>query len=130
MDDYVSKPIRPALLTEALGRAPSPGHRTLWSRAAAHLEHDAIVGKLLDGAWPVAELRELPALDRPSLELLELYLDDAAAQLRWPSIAGLERGDARVRGRSGASPQGREPQRRRRAGVSDRRRARNPRQRK
>jgi signal transduction histidine kinase/CheY-like chemotaxis protein/HPt (histidine-containing phosphotransfer) domain-containing protein len=89
MDDYVSKPIRPALLREALSRClplavqhDSPG-------VPAPREGDAIVGPTLDGAM-VAELRELAGEELP--ELLELYLEDAVAQVRVLAQA-LEHGD-------------------------------------
>jgi signal transduction histidine kinase/DNA-binding NarL/FixJ family response regulator len=90
MDDYVSKPIRPALLAEALSRAlPSPGDDGA-AGVAAPRETEAIVDELLDRAL-VAELRELQGAELR--ELFDLYTDDAAAQLRVLAHA-LEHGDA------------------------------------
>jgi CheY-like chemotaxis protein/HPt (histidine-containing phosphotransfer) domain-containing protein len=89
MDDYVSKPIRPALLREALSRClPSPLQHDAPSAPVQH-EGDTVAGPLLDAAM-VAELRELSGDALP--ELLELYLDDAAAQLL-VIVGALERGD-------------------------------------
>ncbi len=83
MDDYVSKPIRPTLLAEALERwidAPEP---------QASEEAFPPLSELLDQAT----LAELRALHGDGLrELLELYLDDVASQM--PRLAAaLERGE-------------------------------------
>jgi len=74
MDDYVSKPIRPQLLVEALRRhverpAPAPVERP---------QADQLTGELLDPAT-LAELRELHG--DGLRDLLELYLDDVASQM-------------------------------------------------
>ena len=89
MDDYVSKPLRPDLLRSALSRClpspPDPGE----SVAARAPEQDAITGNLIDEPT-LAELRELAADDLP--ELVELYINDAAAQAL-VLIQALEQGD-------------------------------------
>jgi signal transduction histidine kinase/DNA-binding NarL/FixJ family response regulator len=90
MDDYVSKPIRPALLRDALSRCLPSAVQHDAPGAPAQREGDAIVGPLLDAAM-VAELRELAGDGLP--ELLELYLEDAAAQVRVLAQA-VEHGDA------------------------------------
>jgi two-component system, sensor histidine kinase and response regulator len=78
MDDYVSKPLRPNLLRDALLRTrPSRGDQGESAGAGAR-EPDEITGELLDGST-LAELRELQGDDLR--ELIELYLDDATAQL-------------------------------------------------
>jgi signal transduction histidine kinase/HPt (histidine-containing phosphotransfer) domain-containing protein/ActR/RegA family two-component response regulator len=89
MDDYVSKPIRPALLRDALTRCLSSAIQHDAPGLPAQREGDVIVGPLLDGAM-VAELRELAGEGLP--ELLELYLEDAAAQVRVLAQA-LQHGD-------------------------------------
>ena len=89
MDDYVSKPLRPNLLAGALARwLPSPPDRRE-SIVAPPPEEDEITGTLLDQA-ALAELREVAADDLH--ELVELYLNDAAAQAL-ALIAALEQGD-------------------------------------
>ena len=75
MDDYVSKPIRPQLLAEALERwvklgGGDPGDGAEQTARA--------VGGLLEEST-LAELRELHG--DALRELLELYLDDVAAQM-------------------------------------------------
>jgi signal transduction histidine kinase/DNA-binding NarL/FixJ family response regulator len=92
MDDYVSKPIRPALLRDALSRCLPSAVQHHAPVVAAQREADPIVGSLLDAAM-VAELRELAGEGLP--ELLELYLEDAAAQVRILAQA-LERGDPSI----------------------------------
>ncbi|HEY5389750.1 MAG TPA: ATP-binding protein [Solirubrobacteraceae bacterium] len=83
MDDYVSKPIRPTLLAEALERwidAPEP---------VVGEEEVQRPSELLDEAT-LAELRELHG--GGLRELLELYLDDVASQM--PRLAAaLQRGE-------------------------------------
>ena len=90
MDDYVSKPLRPSLLASALTRClPSPpDHRA--SVGARPPEQDEIIGELLDEPT-LTELRELAADDLR--ELVELYLNDAAAQAL-VVMAALEQGDS------------------------------------
>ena len=89
MDDYVSKPLRPNLLRDALARClPSPGDHGESSGAGAR-EPDEITGELLDRST-LAELRELQADDLR--ELIELYLDDATPQLL-ALVEALERAD-------------------------------------
>jgi signal transduction histidine kinase/DNA-binding response OmpR family regulator len=86
MDDYVSKPIRPQLLVEALRRhvesAAPPSAAAL--AAPAELE-----GELIDAAT-LTELRELHG--DGLRELLELYLDDVASQMP-RLLAEVERGE-------------------------------------
>ena len=83
MDDYVSKPIRPTLLAEALER---------WIDASEPVVGEEEVqrpSELLDEAT-LAELRELHG--GGLRELLELYLDDVASQM--PRLAAaLQRGE-------------------------------------
>ena len=82
MDDYVSKPIRPTLLAEALERwieSPQPNGSGAFARPS----------ELLD-ELTLAELRQLHG--GGLRELLELYLDDVASQM--PRLAAaLERGE-------------------------------------
>jgi len=86
MDDYVSKPIRPQLLVEALRRhvepPASPG-------VAEHAQPGAFDGQLIDAAT-LAELRELHG--DALRDLLELYLDDVASQMP-RLLAEVERGE-------------------------------------
>jgi signal transduction histidine kinase/DNA-binding NarL/FixJ family response regulator len=89
MDDYVSKPLRPNLLRDALMRTlPTPEHHGS-SAAASAREPDEITGELLDGST-LAELRELQG--DGLRELIELYLDDATSQLL-TLVRALEQGD-------------------------------------
>jgi HPt (histidine-containing phosphotransfer) domain-containing protein len=90
MDDYVSKPLRPNLLASALTRClpPPPDHRA--SVGARPPEQDEITGELLDEPT-LTELRDLAADDLR--ELVELYLNDAAAQAL-VVMAALEQGDS------------------------------------
>jgi CheY-like chemotaxis protein/HPt (histidine-containing phosphotransfer) domain-containing protein len=73
MDDYVSKPIRPQLLAEALRR-----HIEIAATAAPSRRPMEIAGELIDPATLI-ELRELHG--DGLRELLELYLDDVASQM-------------------------------------------------
>jgi signal transduction histidine kinase/CheY-like chemotaxis protein/HPt (histidine-containing phosphotransfer) domain-containing protein len=73
MDDYVSKPIRPQLLVEALRRHVAPEQAPAARRQPSELE-----GELLDPAT-LAELRQLHG--DGLRDLLELYLDDVASQM-------------------------------------------------
>jgi signal transduction histidine kinase/CheY-like chemotaxis protein/HPt (histidine-containing phosphotransfer) domain-containing protein len=73
MDDYVSKPIRPHLLAEALQRHIEPADTAAQRRAPRK-----IAGELIDPATLI-ELRELHG--DGLRELLELYLDDVASQM-------------------------------------------------
>ena len=74
MDDYVSKPIRPQLLVEALRRHVEAPDQAPAERADPGL----LTGELLDPAT-LAELRELHG--DGLRELLELYLDDVGSQM-------------------------------------------------
>jgi CheY-like chemotaxis protein/HPt (histidine-containing phosphotransfer) domain-containing protein len=89
MDDYVSKPLRPDLLRSALARwLPSPpDHGEIVG--ARPREQDEITGNLIDEPT-LADLRELAADDLR--ELVELYVNDAAAQALI-LIQALEEGD-------------------------------------
>jgi signal transduction histidine kinase/CheY-like chemotaxis protein/HPt (histidine-containing phosphotransfer) domain-containing protein len=75
MDDYVSKPIRPALLVEALRRHIAP---PALAGASEPAQPGQLDGELID-AGTLAELRELHG--DGLRELLELYLDDVASQM-------------------------------------------------
>ena len=86
MDDYVSKPIRPQLLVDALQRHVAPP-RPLGEGDRVH--PDQIAGALLD-ASTLSELRELHG--DGLRELLELYLDDVASQMP-RMLAEIERGE-------------------------------------
>jgi two-component system, sensor histidine kinase and response regulator len=89
MDDYVSKPLRPNLLAAALARClPAPPDQPE-SVAPRPPPQNEIAAELLDEPT-LAELRELAAEDLR--ELVELYVNDAAAQALI-LMAALEQGD-------------------------------------
>jgi HPt (histidine-containing phosphotransfer) domain-containing protein len=76
MDDYVSKPIRLVLLSDALARCVPPENRPTGSDAPAH---DPRTAEVLDRAV----LDELLALDADvAREVITLYLEDSESQLR------------------------------------------------
>jgi signal transduction histidine kinase/CheY-like chemotaxis protein len=86
MDDYVSKPIRPQLLADALRSAVGTSGLP---HEAARARPAQLAGELLD-ASTIAELHELHG--DGVRELLELYLDDVAQQLP-RLVAALRRGE-------------------------------------
>jgi CheY-like chemotaxis protein/anti-sigma regulatory factor (Ser/Thr protein kinase) len=85
MDDYLSKPIRPEELSRALARCRP-------ARAYDALD-DAALGKLVSSLGGGDEGREAVR------ELVEMFLDDAAAQMATLHGA-VERGDAEAAGRT------------------------------
>ena len=85
MDDYLSKPIRPEELSRALARCRP-------ARADDALD-DAALGKLVSSLGGGDEGREAVR------ELVEMFLDDAAAQMATLHGA-VERGDAEAAGRT------------------------------
>ncbi len=85
MDDYVSKPIRPHLLAEALARHIEPAA----TAALPRRQPREIAGELLDAATLI-ELRELHG--DGVRELLELYLDDVASQMP-RLVAAIDQGE-------------------------------------
>jgi signal transduction histidine kinase/DNA-binding NarL/FixJ family response regulator len=86
MDDYVSKPIRPQLLADALRSAVGASAQP---HEAARARPAQLAGELLD-ASTIAELHELHG--DGVRDLLELYLDDVAQQLP-RLVAALRRGE-------------------------------------
>ena len=87
MDDYVSKPLRPNLLSAALTRCLPPDQRESVARRPP--QQGEIADELLDEPT-LAELRELAPED--FRELVELYINDGAAQAL-VLMAALEQGD-------------------------------------
>ena len=128
MDDYVSKPIRLQHLRDALARwvpgapvpTPSPPARSTRQLAAPRGGR----GARSSTSRVIAELR---ALDAGVVhDLIELYFEDSVTQM--PALAqAVESDDDDERRRARPPFQGREPRRRRVAGLEHRRRARGPR---